>query len=329
MPISRACAATTELWSFPVTEALRQRILVTGAGGFVGRWAMARLSAALPGAEVLAAGHGVALALDVTRADEVDGLVRRVRPTAVIHLAGMSSPVKARAETRAAWDVNLFGTMNLAEAVLRHAPEARFINAGSSEIYGGSFNADGGAVDEDTPLAPLNPYATTKAAADLLLGQLAEEGLIVVRFRPFNHTGPGQSTAFALPSFAAQIAAAERGTCEPAIRVGNLDARRDFLDVRDVVEAYLCAITAPVLPRGAVLNLASGEPRRIGDALDALLAMSRVPIRIERDETLMRASDVPVTRGEAARARALLGWSPTIPWEQTLRDVLDDHRRRA
>ena len=312
-----------------MTEALRQRILVTGAGGFVGQWALARLSAALPSAELLAAGHGAALALDVTRPEEVDALVRRARPTALIHLAGMSSPVKARAETRAAWDVNLFGTMNLAESVLRHVPEARFINAGSSEIYGASFKAECGAADEETPLAPLNPYATTKAAADLLLGQMAEAGLSVVRFRPFNHTGPGQSTAFVLPAFAAQIAAAERGACEPVIRVGNLDARRDFLDVRDVVKAYLCAVTAPALPRGAVLNLASGESRRIGDALDALLAMSRVPIRIERDEALMRPSDVGETRGDATRARALLGWHPAIPWEQTLRDILDDCRRRT
>ncbi len=175
----------------------------------------------------------------------------------------------------------------------------------------------------------MNPYATTKAAADLLLGEMAEAGLQAVRFRPFNHTGPGQSTAFAVPSFAAQIAAIERGEREPVMRVGNLDARRDFLDVRDVVEAYLLAATASSLPRGVVLNLASGEPRRIGDVLDALLRLSSVAIRVERDPALMRPSDVPVTAGNAARARALLGWRPSIPWETTLRDVLDDHRRRG
>ncbi len=305
-----------------------QRILITGAGGFVGRWTIRRLAEALPGADVSAAGRGADIALDVTRADEVNALIKQVRPTTVIHLAGMSSPVRARAETRAAWDVNLFGTMNIVEAMRYHVPEARLINAGSAEIYGGSFKDGRGAVDERTPLAPLNPYATTKAAADLLLGEVAEAGLDAVRFRPFNHTGPGQSTAFAVPAFASQIAAAERGG-EPVIRVGNLEARRDFLDVRDVVEAYMLALTAPSLPRGAVLNLASGEPRRIGDALDAMLRMSRVPIRIECDGTLMRPSDVPVTVGDAARARVLLGWHPTIPWEQTLRDVLDDHRRRG
>ena len=311
-----------------MSSATRQRILVTGAGGFVGRWLVARLSGALPGAEILPTGRGAALALDVTRADEVDALVRSVRPTAVVHLAGMASPVRARAETRGAWETNLFGTMHLAEAVIHHAPEARFINAGSAEVYGSSFNAGSGALDEEAPLAPMNPYATTKAAADLLLGQLVGAGLNAVRFRPFNHTGPGQSTAFAVPAFAAQIAAVERGGCEPVIRVGNLEARRDFLDVRDVAEAYTLAVMAPSLPRHAVLNLASGEPRRIGDALDAMLRLSRVPIRVEKDEALMRPSDVAVTRGDAARARALLGWRPTISWEQTIRDVLDDYRRR-
>ena len=305
------------------------RILVTGAGGFVGGWMTVRLRAALPGAEVMGAGVAGGPALDVTQAAEVDALVGRFRPTAVIHLAGVSSPVRAWAEPRTAWDVNLFGTLNLAEAVIRHAPEARFVQAGSSEVYGGSFNAAGGTVDEGALLAPLTPYATTKAAADLLLGEMAEAGLDAVRVRPFNHTGPGQATAFAVPAFAAQIAAIERGEREPVLRVGNLDARRDFLDVRDVVEAYLLAATVPGLPRGVVLNVASGEPRRIGDVLDALLALSRAVIRVEHDPALMRLSDVPVTVGDAARARALLGWCPTIPWEQTLRDVLDDHRRRA
>lgn len=312
-----------------MADASARRILVTGAGGFVGRWVLARLAALMPEAAVLAAGHGAPVALDVTRPGEVDALVARFRPTAVLHLAGLSSPVRARADARAAWDVNLFGTLNLAEAVLRHAPGARFVHAGSSEVYGAGAGASGGATGEGALLAPLHPYATTKAAADLLLGEMAAAGLRAVRFRPFNHTGPGQSDAFAIPAFAARIAAAERGGGEAVIRVGNLEARRDFLDVRDVAAAYALALAAPSLERGVVLNLASGEPRRLGDALDALLAMSRVPIRVERDAALLRPSDVPVTRGDASRARALLGWRPTIPWEQTLRDVLDDCRARA
>lgn len=302
------------------------RILVTGAGGFVGRWMTGRLAAALPDATVVAAG-AAGVTLDVTREADVDALIGSLRPTAVIHLAGVSSPVRARAETRVAWDTNLFGTLNLAQAVMRHAPEARFIQAGSSEVYGGSFKAAGGRVDETAALAPLNPYATTKAAADLLLGEMAEAGLNAVRFRPFNHTGPGQATSFVVPAFAAQIAAAERGEREPVMHVGNLDARRDFLDVRDVVEAYLLAVTAPSLPRGVVLNVASGQPRRIGDILDTLLGLARIAIRVERDQGLMRPSDVPVAAGDATLAGSLLGWRPRIPWDETLGDVLDDHRR--
>lgn len=302
---------------------------MTGAGGFVGRWAMARLAQALPDAEVLAVGHDAEVVLDITQADAVDALVASFRPTAVLHLAGLSSSVKARDEPRTAWAINLFGTMNLAESVLRHSPAARFVNAGSSEVYGGSFAAAGGVADEGTPLHPLNTYALTKAAADLLLGQMAEAGLAVVRCRPFNHTGPGQSTDFALPAFAAQIAAAERGERDPVVRVGNLDARRDFLDVRDVVEAYLLAVTTPKLPHGIVFNIASGRARRIGDSLEALLRLSAIPMRIERDPALMRSSDVPLAFGKADRARELLGWRPSMRWETTLGDLLDDHRGRV
>ncbi len=309
------------------------RVLVTGAGGFVGSWLLRRLSSAFPGGvEVTALGYGTpgggaVPELDITDAAAVDALVNRLRPGAVVHLAAVASAAEAREGARRAWDVNLYGTMNLAEAVMRHAPEARFIFAGSSEAYGGSFKLNDGILDEDAALNPRNAYATTKAAADLMLGQMAEENLRAVRFRPFNHTGPGQSVRFVVPAFAAQIAAIERGEQPPVIRVGNLEARRDFLDVRDVVDAYGLAISASALPRGVVFNLASGIPRRIGDILGTLLSMSHVPIRVEQDKHLMRASDSPVTAGTARRATELLGWRQAIPWETTLHDVLESHRR--
>ena len=211
--------------------------------------------------------------------------------------------------------------------MLRLSPQARFINAGSSEVYGRSFNVAGGTVDESALLDPCNPYASTKAAADLVLGQMAEAGLRSVRFRLFNHTGPGQSPNFAVPAFASQIASIERCQGSPVIKVGNLDAKRDFLDVRDVVEAYAAAVGAPDLSPGVVINIASGVPRRMGDVLDAMLAMSDVEIDIEQDRALMRPSDIPITAGDARRAASLLGWQPSIPWEKTLRDVLDAHRR--
>ena len=309
------------------------RILVTGASGFVGGWLLERLTTArFDGADILALGRATGNSpvsyteLDITRAADVDVTVKSFRPTTVVHLAGVSSLVEARAETRRTWEVNLFGTLNLAEAILRHVPDARFIQAGSAEVYGGTFAASG-IVDETALLDPRNPYATTKAAADLMLGQMSEAGLRAVRFRSFNHTGPGQSIRFAVPSFAAQIAAIERGEAPPVIKVGNLDAQRDFLDVRDVVEAYLLAVEAPALPWGVVMNVASGEPRRIGDVLDAMLSLSRAPIRVEPDPALMRPSDVPVTAGDSSRLRTLLGWQPAIAWTTTLRDILDSHRK--
>ena len=307
---------------------IQRRILITGAAGFVGRWAVKRFSEVLPEAQIQAVEHALPGGVDITNVPAVDRLVAEFRPTAVLHLAGLSSPVRAKQEPRLAWTVNLFGTMNLAEAVIRHTPKARFLYAGSSEVYAGSYNALDGMADERTLLAPLNPYASTKAAADLLLGQLAETGLAAIRFRPFNHTGPGQSTAFVVPSFAAQIAAIERKQRPPVLKVGNLDARRDFMDVRDVVDAYASAIVTPSLPSGIVLNLASGKSRRIGDVLEALLRLSSCPIRVEQDESLLRPNDVPVAAGDASRARELLNWQPMIPWTTTLRDVLDDHRHR-
>jgi GDP-4-dehydro-6-deoxy-D-mannose reductase len=303
-----------------------------GAGGFVGSWLLARLSCKLPAdAEIMASGRHVsgatARALDITNTFEVDALVRGFRPTCVVHLAAISSLDQARLGAREAWIVNLFGTMNLAEAVMRHAPDARFIFAGSSEIYGGSFNAACGIVDETVLPHPRNVYAATKASADLMLGQMADAGLRVVRFRPFNHTGPGQSTCFVVPAFASQIAAIERSERPPVMKVGNLDAKRDFLDVRDVVDAYILALLAPELPNGAIFNLASGIPRKIGDVLENLLTMSRATIRVEQDETLMRPSDVPITAGDARRANAILGWRPAIAWDTTLNDVLNSYRR--
>lgn len=308
------------------------RVLVTGAGGFVGTWLLARLGEVLPaGATVVpvtsAAAETDAVVVDIIDAAAVDDLVRTQRPTAIVHLAAISSPVEARQSAHRAWAVNFQGTMNLAESVLRHAPEARFLFAGSSEAYGASFNAAGGILDESAALNPLNVYAATKAAADLLLGQMAEDGLQAVRFRPFNHTGPGQSDRFVVPAFAAQIAAIERGEREPVMRVGNLEAKRDFLDVRDVVAAYALAITAPSLPRGLILNLASGQPRRIGDVLDTLLGMSAARIAVVLDPALMRPSDIPLTGGSRQRAEQLLGWHPAVDWQTTLSDVLDTCRR--
>jgi len=319
-----------------VTLPAASRLLITGGGGFVGHWLRRALLPILSAeAAVLSVGSASGefktcstlesgITLDIRNEHAVDALIATFKPTAIIHLAAISDVQEAQRAPRLTWEVNFSGTMNLAYSVLRHSPKARFIFVSSSEVYGDAFKRWSRPVDESARLEPTNPYATSKAAADLLMGQLAREGLKVVRFRPFNHTGPGQTARFVIPAFAMQIARIKSGLQEPILRVGNLDARRDFLDVRDVVEAYVLALTLPdqQWEAGAILNLASGIPRRIGDILTELLALVGVSARIEQDPARMRANDTLLAVGDAAAARKKLGWVPRVPWEITLRDLV-------
>jgi GDP-4-dehydro-6-deoxy-D-mannose reductase len=299
-------------------------IMVTGATGFVGGHLVARLREAFHDAALVVTSHagGVAQELDITDIEAVNAHMAAVQPSALVHLAAMSSVPACETDPVAAHQVNVLGTLNLARAVMTHAPGCRFLFVGSSEVYGGSFKS-GAALDESALLDPMNVYAATKAAADLLLGQYARRGLVVTRFRPFNHFGPGQSDRFALASFARQIVAAERGEQPPVLETGNLESIRDFLDVRDIVEAYVLAIgRAEPLDPGTILNLASGQPRRIGDILAQMIRMARVPIAIRQSPARARTIEIAIASGEAARARALLNWAPRLAFEETLADVL-------
>ncbi len=232
------------------------RILVTGAGGFVGRHLARTLREAFPEAEIV----GTCLSdpavsglqsLDVLDQAQTEALVRAFQPHACIHLAAVASVGGVRSNPDHAWRVNLLGTVGLARAVLHYAPECRFVFASSAELYGRSFRS-GEPLDEDALPNPINPYAATKAAADLAVGALAADGLQAVRLRPFNHTGPGQSDDYVVAAFARQIARIEAGQQPPVLRVGALDPRRDFLDVRDVCEAYAACLRAPSLEPGIV-----------------------------------------------------------------------------
>ncbi len=271
--------------------------------------------------------HGAnGIALDVTDRATVDQAIAHHRPRAVVHLAASSFVPAAENAVEATFQVNLMGTMHLASALLKHAPDCRFVFVSSSEVYGGSFRGDS-PLDESALLEPLNFYASSKAAADLLMGQLARKGLLVARFRPFNHIGPGQAARFVVASFAGQIAAAEAGHQPPIISTGNLDSVRDFLDVRDVVRAYATAAIAPEpLPPGTILNLASGVPRQIGDVLRRMMAMATIPLQWQQRQSLLRETDVPFAVGDASRAQQLLQWSPVIPFSSTLEAILEDAR---
>jgi GDP-4-dehydro-6-deoxy-D-mannose reductase len=316
-----------------------RRILITGAAGFVGGWLLRRLETGVGCNFDIFAGArdgkipsslAKTVRFDIADRKAVDKALRAVKPSAVIHLAALSTVKEARAAPRRAWEVNLHGTMNIAESMLEHCPQSVFVFVSTSEVYGGAEKCLDHPLDETARLDPLNPYAASKAAADLMVGQMAHEGLNAIRVRPFNHTGPWQTERFAIPAFASQIARIEAGLQEPVIRVGNLDAQRDFLDVRDVADAYISLATSPPsFQPGMVLNLASGIGRRVGDILEELVALSPVNIRVETDPVRLRASETRFTTADARLIRAFLGWQPRIAWPKTLADVLEFWRKNV
>jgi GDP-4-dehydro-6-deoxy-D-mannose reductase len=306
----------------PDLPAPPRRILLTGASGFVGGYLRAALADAYPGAALLTE------PVDLRDGAAVAASVAAVQPDVCVHLAAIATLAAARQDEGQAWDVNLHGSLRLANALLRHAPDCHMLFVSSADAYGGA-GVGGTPIDEDAPLAPKNLYAATKAAADLALGAMAVQGLRVARLRPFNHTGPRQSTDLVIPAFARQIARIAAGLQPPRLDVGNLDTWRDFLDVRDVCAAYIaCIDRRATLPAGVILNIGSGQPRRIGDVLAELMTLAGVTAEVRAEASRTRANDVPRAVANSGRARALLGWTPAIPWSQTLADVLDDWRGR-
>lgn len=235
----------------------------------------------------------------------------------------MTASVK---DPRLAWRVNLDGTLNVVLAMQAHTPGAHLLFVSSAEVYGDSLNG-AAPVDETSLLQPVNPYAASKAAADILVRQAASAGLSATVARPFNHTGPGQSDAFVVPNFAGQIARIEAGLQPPVIEVGNLDDERDFLDVADVVNAYGLLLGRRGDPAAhGVFNVASGVAWRIGDILERLLSAARRRIEVRVDPSRLRPAPIPRVVGDASRLRDL-GWRPTRSIDDTLHAVLEEHRR--
>jgi GDP-4-dehydro-6-deoxy-D-mannose reductase len=303
------------------------KVLITGASGFVGQRLTAALEARHPDWVLdgpAADGPG---AIDVTDPVAVDTWIRQGRPDVVVHMAAVAAVTASHENPRLAWRVNLDGTLNVVLALQQYAPDARLLFVSSSEIYGESLNC-GHAVDEQALLRPVNPYAASKAAADILVRQAAAMGVKATVMRPFNHTGPGQGTAFVIPSFADQIALIEAGRQAPLLEVGDLDAERDFLDVEDVIDAYLLMLERDDLASGEVFNVASGVSVRIGDILEQLLGLARVRIEVRVDPTRLRPTRVPRVVGDAARLRSL-GWAPKRRLADTAAAILEDRRRIA
>jgi GDP-4-dehydro-6-deoxy-D-mannose reductase len=314
------------------------KVLITGGAGFVGGYLVPSIKQEF-GQEteivvtskiVESAFGGLPIAaLDVTDSEAVFSAIRRHAPTHVVHLAGLAAIPAASAEPQLAWQLHLFGTLNLAHAIMRCSPKSVLLFIGSGQVYGASARS-GQPLTEQSLLAPTNEYAVTKAAADLALGAMAEKGLRCVRLRPFNHTGPRQNELFAIPSFAMQIARIEAGQQSPTIHVGNLEAERDFLDVRDVASAYSKALArSDDLVPGAIYNIASGAPRRVGDLLNRLLQMSKAQIIVAQDEGRLRAVDTPRMIGDAQLARRELGWRPQFDFDDTLKEILNFARAQV
>ena len=300
-----------------------ERILVTGSNGFVGRHLLPILLNRFPGASIQQA------QFDITDRSAVFSVIRQSPPDACLHLAAISAVPVARQAPDLAWQVNLHGTLNLAEALRAEAPHCWLIFASSADAYGSSFRS-GTALTEDAPLAPLNTYGATKAAADLALGAMAAEGLRVIRVRAFNHIGPGQSEDFVVAAFAHQIARIALGRQPPVLQVGDLSPMRDFMDVRDVCAGYAaCIDAAERLVPGEVLNFASGTPRRIADVLKDLMQAAGVHADIQTDPTRLRPSDIPIVCGSAAKAWDLLGWQPVVQWAETIAAVTGYWRDRV
>jgi GDP-4-dehydro-6-deoxy-D-mannose reductase len=285
-------------------------ILVTGAQGFVGRHLLARLgSSARP------------LDVDVTDADAVARALAGNEPRAVVHLAALSSVGTSWEDAGETWRVNTVGTVNVLEAGRAHTPECRVLVASTGEVYGRAHRVP---TPEDEPLEPRSPYAASKAAAEIACAQERRAGLDVVVARAFQHEGPGRDERFAVGSWTAQIARAEVAG-GGAVRVGDLSAKRDIVDVRDVCRAYELLLDPSVA--AGTFNVASGRAVEMREVLELLVDLARAPIEVAPDPARSRPSDLPVVCGDASRLREATGWEPMIPLEQTLADTLSAARR--
>ena len=315
------------------------RLLITGITGFVGSH-LAEFALA-EGAEVVGTlrwrsstqhidhvrDRLTLIEADLRELLSVQTLIEEARPDAIVHLAAQSfvgASWHAPSETLL---TNAVSQTNLLEAVRRTQQKCRFLVIGSSEEYG-LVHPHELPIVETNPLRPLSPYAVSKVTQDLMGWQYYKSyGLHVVRTRAFNHTGPRRGESFATSSFAKQIAEIELGLREPVVRVGDLKPTRDFSDVRDIVRAYWALLERGV--PGEVYNLCSGTDRPIEEVLRFFISASTTSgIEVQRDPSRMRPSDVPVLRGSADKVEKATGWRVTIPFEQTLGDLLDYWRSR-
>jgi GDP-4-dehydro-6-deoxy-D-mannose reductase len=306
--------------------------MMTGGRGFVGRYLSPRLERLYPNhrrvmilqseADAFEGAAWEGVVCDLGDEAAVHNLIARYTPEVVVHMAAQASVGQAQRNAGSTWRTNVMGTLILAEAIARNgAGKGLVLFTSTGEVYGASCLA--GPAREDTPAAPNNSYALTKLAGERIFQDLLPPETRLIVTRAFNHSGVGQDERFVLPSFAAQIARAERENGDATISVGNLAAERDFLHVEDVAAAYEQLLrTAETLPSRTVVNIASGEPRSMESILDLMLARARRPITVSHDPARMRPSEIPIMTGDATRLRELTGWKPARSVETIVDDLL-------
>ncbi len=314
-----------------MTISIPSRILITGCTGFVGGYLVEQCRIRYPQAELFGlsehphphtATPGVKLLVaDITQPEATHQIVARSRPDLVIHLAAQSSVAVSWNDPLGTLKINAGGTIHLLEALRSEQLTPRVVLVGSGEQYG-MVRPEDNPIREECPFRPANPYAVSKAAQDLYGYQyFVAYGLPILRARPFNHFGPRQASTFVIANFARQIALIEAEKAEPVLSVGNLQARRDFLPVEDVVAAYL-AIAEQGQP-GEAYNIGSGQARSISAILDLLLTFAGTSIQLREDPARLRPVDVPLLEADTSRLRADTNWEPAVQFEFALQRTLD------
>ena len=306
------------------------RILITGGTGFVGRHLIRHLQCSASNLVVMASeapsrseADAEYYGVDIRNEGDVRSAIRQIKPTEVYHLAAISQVDLAGANPRLTFEVNVVGTYNVLEATMGLSSPPRVLNISTAQVYAPSDAP----LSESSPLGPGNPYAASKAMAELLEISFRKScGGGIITARSFNHTGPGQPPTFVLPSFAKQFAEIEAGMRPPHLAVGNIEVERDFSDVRDVVRAY-----SELLRKGRpgqVYNVCSGTARRLSDMVKQFQALCRTAVTIETDPTRVRGGDISRIVGDPGKIKKETGWDARTPVSQTLRDLLDYWRRK-
>jgi GDP-4-dehydro-6-deoxy-D-mannose reductase len=315
------------------------RVLITGISGFAGShladvcvaqgvevWGLTQTPGPHPHLDHL--GDRIRLHVaNITDEAGMDAALAKIKPDRIFHLAAQAHVPTAWSDPAGTLNTNILGQLNIILAMEQYVPEARLLVVSSSNVYG-MVEEEDLPVSENTPLRPSDPYAVSKVGQDMLALQYWQSHqLHIVRVRPFNHIGPRQAPDFVIARFARELAQMEAKVIPPELRVGNMSAKRDFTDVRDMAQAYWLALDkgAP----GAVYTVGSGQAHSIDEMLQIMLGLAEVEIHVETDPALFRPGDLPIMQADPRLIQEQTGWQAAIPLEQTLQDTLDYWREQV